>query len=81
MALAKSVIVGNVEGLADIAKGAGLLFQPGDEKELARLIVRVKDNQIYAEEIATACFHRAEEYDVEETVDRLIEIYKSFEKK
>ena len=81
MAAGKPVIVSNVEGLADIVKGAGLLFSPGDEKELARLIVRLKDDQKYADEIATACFHRAEDYDVEKTVNRLIEIYESFEKK
>lgn len=35
-----------------------------DEKELTRLIVRLKDDQKYAKEIAIACCHRAEDYDV-----------------
>lgn len=77
MAAGKPVIVSNVEGLADIVKGAGLLFSPGDEKELARLIVRLKEDQKYAEEIASACFHRAEDYDVEKTVEKLIYIYQN----
>ena len=81
MASGKPFIASNVPGLKEITKGFGLLFEEGDEKELTRLIVRLKDDQKYAKEIATACGHRAEDYDVKKTVNRLIEIYESFEKK
>lgn len=75
MAAGKPVIASDVEGLADIVKGAGLLFPPGNAKELAKVILRLKEEKQYTEEVAIACCNRAKNYDIEKTVEKLISIY------
>jgi glycosyltransferase involved in cell wall biosynthesis len=77
MAAGKPVIVSNVEGLADIAKGAGLLLPPGNAKELAKVILRLKEDKQFAEKIANACYERAKKYDIEKTVEKLMQVYNS----
>lgn len=77
MAAGKPVVASNVQGLADIVKGAGLLFSHGDEKELAKIILQLKENKQYAEEVANACYERTKKYDIKKTVNKLIQVYNS----
>lgn len=77
MAAGKPVIASDVEGLADIVKGAGLLFPPGNAKELAKVILRLKEDKQFAEKIANACYERAKKYDIEKTVEKLMQVYNS----
>ena len=63
MAACKPVIVSNVEGLSIVVGGAGILFKPHDERELADSILRLSEDKTYYKEIAERCFQRAMEYD------------------
>ncbi len=61
----------------EITKGFGLLFEEGDEKELAKLILQLKENKEYANKVASACYERAKKYDIEKTFGKLIQVYNS----
>ncbi len=75
MASGKPFIASNVPGLKEITKGFGLLFEEGDEKELAKLILQLKENKEFSNKVASACYERAKKYDIEKTVEKLISIY------
>ncbi|MEA4967317.1 MAG: glycosyltransferase family 4 protein, partial [Bacteroidaceae bacterium] len=77
MAAQKSVIASDVSGLSNIVKGAGLLFPPGDTKKLAQLIIDLEKNNEYAKQVASACYIRAKQYDINKMVDALIDVYSS----
>ena len=63
MAACKPVIVSDVAGLSSVVGGAGILFKPHDERELADSILRLWEDKVYYNEIAEKCFLRAMEYD------------------
>jgi glycosyltransferase involved in cell wall biosynthesis len=75
MACGKPVIASNVLGLSGVVKGAGLLFEKGDHKELAKIILELyKDKTLY-NKISQRCSVRASKFDVKEMVDRYNEVY------
>ena len=76
MAACKPVIASNVEGLSIVVGGAGILFKPHDERELADAILRLSENKIYYNEIAEKCFQRAMEYDYSVMGKSYRELYK-----
>ena len=75
MAANKPVIATNVPGLAEIVKDAGLLFEVGNENELARLISRLCNNEGFCKEIADKCFKRAKDFDIKKMVSLYEEVY------
>lgn len=77
MASGKPFIASDVPGLREIVKGAGLLFTKGDEKELAKHILELSNNQEYYDKIVKQCSRRAQEYDIKFMVDGYIEVYKN----
>lgn len=76
MAAKKPVVGTNVPGLAEIVKDAGLLFEVGDENELARLILKLCNNEEFYNEIANKCFERAKDFDIKKMVSSYEEVYK-----
>lgn len=68
MAAAKPVIATNVSGLSDIVGGAGLLFEVGDHKKLADLIMNLFKDEKFYNKIALKCSERAEKYDIKTMV-------------
>lgn len=77
MASGKPFIGSNVQGIEDVVKSYGLLFNEGDEKELANIIKELLNNVCYAEDVAIKCKERAAEFDIAIMVNRLTDIYKS----
>jgi glycosyltransferase involved in cell wall biosynthesis len=77
MASGKPFIASDVPGLHEIVMGAGLLFEPGNDEALAKIIIHLLGNKEYSEEIAEACLNRAKHYNIERTADSYVEIYKS----
>lgn len=65
MAAGKPVITSDVPGLREVVEGAGLLFRPHDEKELASLILRLMSDKGYYTKIAMKCQKRSASYDME----------------
>ena len=76
MASGKPFVASRVPGLSDLVENAGVLFECGNEKELARCIQELIDDQFYYRKVAQACQERAEGYTVEKMVSAHIELYK-----
>lgn len=77
MAAGKPVIASDVPGLAEVVRGAGLLFKLHDERELAAHILKLSEDKEYYEKISQRCFMRAKEFDVSIMNARYEELYKS----
>ena len=77
MAAGKPVIASDVPGLAEVVRGAGLLFKLHDEHELATHIQKLSEDKEYYEEISRRCFMRAKEFDVAIMNVKYEELYKS----
>lgn len=77
MATGKPVVASNVEGLAQVVDGAGVLFPHEDEKTLAREISHLLDDGKYYREIAERCFECANRYDIQNMADGYVSIYES----
>ncbi|MDU1904877.1 MAG: glycosyltransferase [Dysgonomonas sp.] len=76
MASGKPLIASDVPGLSRVVEGAGLLFSPGNDKDLANKINSlIKDEELYIK-TAEACQKRAEEYDINIMVNKYIMLYK-----
>ena len=64
MAAGKPVISSGVPGLKEVVEGAGVLFEQGNDIELAGKINMLLQDNRYYENIAKACLDRANYYDI-----------------
>lgn len=64
MASGRPFIASDVNGLREIVNGYGVLFPHGDEEILAHEIKKLCENSEYYQQIATACQHKAMQYDI-----------------
>ena len=76
MAAGKPVIASNVPGLAEVVNGAGLLFTPSDEKDLADKILAITTDDNIQKQITESCHIRALQYDIDIMVNNYLLIYK-----
>ncbi|SHG59711.1 glycosyltransferase [Flavobacterium johnsoniae] len=76
MAAGKPVIASNVEGLSNVVEGAGILFEKGNDIELASKIKKVLNNSVY-NQLVNLGLKRAEKYNITNMVDLHIDMYKS----
>lgn len=77
MASGSPFLASNVPGLKEIVAGAGRLFEEGNDKELARILLQLEhDPQLYDEVVAQCCA-KAEQYDIDQMVRKHINLYKS----
>lgn len=77
MAAGKPLIASDVPGVSDVVKGAGVLFEKGNAKELARYIDKLINNPEYYQEIISSCKERVKKSDIQSMVDKQILLYKS----
>ncbi|MFA6057938.1 MAG: glycosyltransferase [Taibaiella sp.] len=77
MAAGKPFIATEVPGLIDVVKNAGLLFPFGDEQKLVEIITQLLSDRAYYNEIAARCVEKAKSYDIEQMINKEIELYKS----
>ena len=79
MAVGKPVIASKVPGLSEIVSGAGLLFEKGNEFELAKIIndLMCDSSQNIFNEISNNCIIRAKEFDIHKMVHQTIILYSS----
>ena len=75
MAAGKPVIASDVEGLAQVVEGAGILFPLGDDKKLADIIKQLIEEQTYYQQVAARCWERAQMFDIQKMVDAYNEVY------
>ena len=74
MAAGKPIIASDVVGLRDIVSGYGLLFQKGNESQLAKEIETLEDEKYY-KEIADKCAERAEDFHITKMIKNNIAVY------
>lgn len=75
MASGKPFVASDVPGLSEIVGGFGVLFQVGNEKELAENITKLLSDKEYYSSIVASCQSRAEEFDIQLMVDKHISLY------
>jgi glycosyltransferase involved in cell wall biosynthesis len=77
MAAGLPVIASDVPGLADVVRGAGILFPAGDHAALAR---KIRDLMVSSErrrEMSEASQKRAQSFGIDRTVDGYLAMYES----
>jgi glycosyltransferase involved in cell wall biosynthesis len=80
MAAGRPIIASNIEGLREVIKGAGILFEKGNSEELANEVINIiQDNKKY-KDIAEACLTRAKSFDVEIMVREILIEYQKARK-
>lgn len=77
MAADKPVIASNVSGLASIVNGYGLLFKPGDHRDLADKILILWNNKNERERVVSLCKQRSRNFDIQTMKEKFEEIYTS----
>lgn len=70
-------LASDVNGLREVVKGAGVLFNPCDEKNLASHIRYLIDNPEEYEKVRQACLSRASEYDISVMSKRYFDVYQA----
>lgn len=77
MASGRPMVATDGDGLRDIVGGAGVLFQPGDDQELASAIKRLCETPDYYRQVALACQERAQHYDISVMADGYSNLYRT----
>ncbi|RKE45407.1 glycosyltransferase [Sphingobacterium detergens] len=80
MACGIPTIASNVNGLAQVVSGGGLLFEKGNIAELAEQILSLDDPIFYCN-IREKGLQRSQNYDLETTVHQLINLYNTLKYK
>lgn len=68
-------LASDVNGLREVVKGAGVLFNPCDENNLADSIRYLIDNPEEYEKVRLACLSRASEYDISVMSKKYSDVY------
>ena len=77
MAAGKPVVASDVPGLSDVVKGAGVLFAPGEDCQLANILSCLLSDRIYYEQVRLGCERRAQRYNQNKMVQDYIKMYRS----
>ncbi|MDM1447998.1 glycosyltransferase family 4 protein [Myroides odoratimimus] len=75
MASGIPLIASNVDGLAQVVEGGGLLFEKGNVDDLEGQIVSLEKKVLY-NQVIDSCLEKSKLYDINNMVDKLISIYK-----
>ncbi|GEN76151.1 glycosyltransferase [Chryseobacterium hagamense] len=77
MACGIPIIASKVDGLAQIVKNAGILFEKGNTTELSQIILSFKNNEEKYQMVVQRCLQRSKHYDITTMVNLHVEVYKS----
>lgn len=75
MAAGKPVVASDVDGLKQVVDGAGLIFKRGNERDLAKCIRSLLENQSYYNIVSQKCKERASLYDITLMSDKYKYVY------
>lgn len=75
MSVGKPVVASDVEGMNEVVKGAGLLFKPHNDYELASLILKLYEDVDYYNTVAQLCKERSSIFDVKNMASQYMAIY------
>lgn len=77
MSSGKPFLASDVPGLREIVSEAGILFEQGDENELAAHMNKLAGDSQYTFTIVEKCLERAKQFDITKMVDLHILLYKN----
>lgn len=77
MASGKPFIGSDVVGLSSLVKGSGILFEKGNEQELALSIEKLIQDGDLRINVINACKLKAKQFDIELMVEKHIKLYKT----
>ena len=75
MSVGKPLLASNVDGLREVVKDAGILFEHQNAKELADKILELECNPSLYKQVASQCYEKAKEYDISLMVDNYYNEY------
>nr|WP_227805391.1 glycosyltransferase [Algibacter lectus] len=75
MAAEKPCVASNVDGLSEIIKDAGVLFEKGNELELRDILLNIIKDESFQKTIAQKCYRRSKKFDIQFMVDNYLSIY------
>lgn len=75
MSAGKPFIASNVDGLTEVTSGAGLLFEHGNERDLAEKILSLANNRSLYDEIADKCCQRALKFGINVMAEKYNSLY------
>ena len=76
MAAGKPFVATDVNGLREVVKDAGVLFELYDSVQLATILMRLKSDKEYYEKIVSKCRKRASQYDIQQMVEKYLNVYR-----
>ena len=77
MSVGKPFLASDVDGLREVVKGYGILFEHQNEQDLARKILHLDESRESYTEVANACNRRAGEFDISKMVEGYSNTYNS----
>ena len=77
MAVGRPMLASDVDGLREVVGGAGILFPHSDSKALAARILDLDTNVEKYRTIASACGHRAAQFDISAMSEKYSQLYSS----
>ena len=75
MAAKKPVVASNVPGMSNVVKDAGLLFEVGDDAQLAQHLLELGSDENYYTKVSAQCFKRAQQYSLDAMTEQYITQY------
>lgn len=75
MAAGLPVVATDVPGLKQVVENAGLLFDAGDDKQLAQHIKELATNKALYQDVSKRCLQRSAQYDISVTAHRYSQLY------
>ncbi len=76
MASGKPFVASDAPGLKEVVKGAGVLFEIENEKQLSTIILKLIENKDYAQTVAKSCVAKSKVFDINIMVDQYMDLYK-----
>ena len=76
MSAHKPFIASKVNGLREVTEGYGILFEHGDARGLAAEIEHLSKDGQYYQQVADACYERAEQFDIDKMIMAYERMYK-----
>ena len=76
MASGRPFVASEVPGLREIVSNAGVLFEAGNHRALAKQITALLTDKILYKNTIEACQKRASQFDIYKMVDRYVDLYK-----
>jgi glycosyltransferase involved in cell wall biosynthesis len=75
MASCRPVIASDVDGLREIVKGAGLLFEKGNVNELKEKLELLLNNEMIYKKVTIACYQKSKEFSIEKMINSYLDVY------